>query len=619
MTLDACLETAKTTLTTSLDALGQHLCCAVCLSLPKKPTKLACSHYFCAACAKTLFDRKQPCPTCRAPCTKRESRKDERFEKIVSAYTNVLAAVASVMETEVPYGSQIPATQLRKHNARAPQRRTSVSQLKEIMANMRKLPTLPRAFGDENGGGRRGNGAFEELVGELEEASTATEETVERETRAPWTGAVIDPNAAVQGRHPCAFCKRGSEVGESVERFEEKISRKTVVEHCHTTCALWAPLVVSSVDGGLTNVCAEVRRAKSLKCAYCKKVGAPSGCSESRCKKSYHIWCARLVQGTTYDGEHFSISCPAHSTLPLALLPAQRPATRAPSLKRAQAPTNGKSATKRQKSLVSIDPSDSSYELLKTTRETRVCGSLLSDAEKKELEKFCKQFDFVYESMFSPQTTHVVFGKGKVDSGSMVLRKKSAKFYEALIQGCWILSSAWVKSCLEQQRCVDEDAFEIQGDSCGNLGGPQRARENLGAKVFSTWHFVYLGKFRDSNQLEMNMQFARADGAVVTRIEDIGDSLSPSSPRNSPVVVVVDMAPNKSAHRAPYADVYVPFAKRLPTPAVAIVTLDFVVDSVSSREPKGFGTSAIEALERLAAQDDEAAFDTVTADSSACA
>ena len=53
MTLDACLETAKTTLTTSLDALGQHLCCAVCLSLPKKPTKLACSHYFCAACAKT--------------------------------------------------------------------------------------------------------------------------------------------------------------------------------------------------------------------------------------------------------------------------------------------------------------------------------------------------------------------------------------------------------------------------------------------------------------------------------------------------------------------------------------------------------------------------------------
>jgi len=166
---------------------------------------------------------------------------------------------------------------------------------------------------------------------------------------------------------------------------------------------------------------------------------------------------------------------------------------------------------------------------------------------------------------------------------------------------------------------VDEDAFEIQGDSCGNLGGPKRARENGGAKVFSTWHFVYLGKFRDSNQLEMNMQFARADGAVVTRIEDIGDSLSPSSPRNSPVVVVVDMAPNKSAHRAPYADVYVPFAKRLPTPAVAIVTLDFVVDSVSSREPKGFGTSAIEALERLAAQDDEAAFDTVTADSSACA
>ena len=36
MTLDACLETAKTTLTTSLDALGQHLCCAVCLSPAEK-------------------------------------------------------------------------------------------------------------------------------------------------------------------------------------------------------------------------------------------------------------------------------------------------------------------------------------------------------------------------------------------------------------------------------------------------------------------------------------------------------------------------------------------------------------------------------------------------------
>lgn len=87
------------------------------------------------------------------------------------------------------------------------------------------------------------------------------------------------------------FCKCGSEVGESVECFEEKILRKMVVEYCYMMCAFWASFVVSLVDGGLMNVCVEVWRVKSLKCVYCKKVGVLLGCSELRCKKLYYIWC----------------------------------------------------------------------------------------------------------------------------------------------------------------------------------------------------------------------------------------------------------------------------------------------------------------------------------------
>ena len=52
---------------------------------------------------------------------------------------------------------------------------------------------------------------------------------------------------------------------------------------------------------------------------------------------------------------------------------------------------------------------------------------------EKAIGKFCEQFDCAFESQLSEQTTHLVMGGAKVDA-NLTLKKKSAKFYDAIVK-----------------------------------------------------------------------------------------------------------------------------------------------------------------------------------------
>lgn len=587
MSIDGALAAFREHVTTSLKELGDHLACAVCLSLPKTPIKLGCSHYLCDECAKRVFgNKKSTCPTCRTPCTKRESRMDERMKSIVDSFTNVLAAVSGAMGEcdELPFGSQIPKEQLELHGAVA-QRRTSMSLVKGLRAGMPGESTLRRAVEMiwEDKETERTQGRTKEHASTSQACETADSEPI----YATWNGPLIDPNAEVEGI-TCAFCKRGSEVGEAVVAFEEKVSGKKKVEYCHETCAMWAPLTTSAADGSLVNVCKEVHRARRLRCGVCKKTGAPSGCKIGTCRQSFHIWCARLQHGTTFDEQGFSVTCPVHSITPTT-----------PSAKRSpQAPFLSTSAKHRR--LGSIGPSDTSYEMVALTKPS-IAGSFLNDDEKKTIEKFCAKFDCEFEQSVSDQTTHVVMSKSKINA-DRCLKKRSDKFFGGLTRGCWIVSSTWLQASLKENRIVDAEDHEVLGDTRGNQGGPRRARLNKGVKIFSDTHLIYLGKVQSQQQLETSMQLARVDGAIVTRIEDAkisSDDLSEVLNLNdtSRVVVVVNEEQSNKAARARYAEEFIPFAKRLSKAAEAIVTHDFVLDSVCRREVMDLGDRSIEALE----------------------
>jgi len=595
MSIDEAVRSCKRALEDALARLGKHLECAVCMSLPnERAVSLPCSHYFCEACCETAMksaaNGKPRCPTCRAGFHRRQVRADERFVAIVRGFQGVCAAAVGGVEAEVPYGSQIPRDVLEANGATKAPRRTSASRVREIREDMMRgnaaflnaLGKEPVMWGDDEDGRRRAE-TDAAVRGRKRQRTGGEDEDANRvvRRRTTWTGPVIDLKAPIVGEKTCAFCKRGEETGEPLTQFEEEARARgkkngkksaAVTKLCHETCAMWAPLTVCNGDGTLTNVCSEVQRASKLRCFVCKKAGAAAGCSEDRCKKSFHIWCARLAQGTTFDAEGFSLTCAAHSeTMP----PPQPPQPR-------------------HRTLGSIDDSDVSYEIIAAESSRRPClvGSFLSDDEKKAIEKFCEQFDCAFESQLSEETTHLVMGSAKVDA-NLTLKKKSAKFYDAVVKGCWIVTAKWIRASLKEKRVASEDEFEVLRDARGNEGGPRRGRLNKGTKIFSSWHFVYFGKFRDASVLEKHTQFARVDGGGVTRVETSGECV-PSIPLDATVVLVVDETPDKAASKARYVREYLPFARRIC--ADAVVPSEYVADCVSRRETIDFGSASIDEL-----------------------
>ncbi|XP_044742098.1 histone-lysine N-methyltransferase trithorax [Chrysoperla carnea] len=61
----------------------------------------------------------------------------------------------------------------------------------------------------------------------------------------------------------------------------------------HVACALWSVGVHETLDGALLGVAATIRRARLVRCMYCKLRGATIDCSDQNCKATYHFPCAQ--------------------------------------------------------------------------------------------------------------------------------------------------------------------------------------------------------------------------------------------------------------------------------------------------------------------------------------
>ena len=59
----------------------------------------------------------------------------------------------------------------------------------------------------------------------------------------------------------------------------------------------------------------------------------------------------------------------------------------------------------------------------------------------------------------SKSVTHVVACGGQGHRCN-----RTFKYIAGIAQGCWIVSPDWVKSCLENEKMMDEEHFEIVGD-----------------------------------------------------------------------------------------------------------------------------------------------------------
>ncbi|RNF19240.1 putative chaperone-like ATPase (ISS) [Trypanosoma conorhini] len=99
----------------------------------------------------------------------------------------------------------------------------------------------------------------------------------------------------------CVFCHKSTGVIECHEGH-----------HVHLGCAFWCPEVYyETKEATLKNIGAVLKRCQNIKCVYCRQPGAPIGCVNGRCQRSYHLGCA-VVAGAVLNEKTFELRCPKH-------------------------------------------------------------------------------------------------------------------------------------------------------------------------------------------------------------------------------------------------------------------------------------------------------------------
>nr|XP_043633946.1 BRCA1-associated RING domain protein 1 [Erigeron canadensis] len=306
----------------------------------------------------------------------------------------------------------------------------------------------------------------------------------------------------------CAFCHtsecsivsgpivsyaQGKEVTGSLSNFSK-------VTHVHEKCISWAPQIYFNKSGLIKNLESEVARANKLKCASCGKKGAVLGCFMKSCQRSYHVPCAYHVEDCRWDQEDLLLLCPKHIS------------TKFPREKKSKA---GKIVT--EKRISSSLNSCTSTTLLAGGKDLVLCGSALSPEEKYSLVDFGRSSGAIVSKYWRNNVTHVI---AATDSNGACTR--TLKVLMAILNGRWIVTTKWVKACIEAGCLVDPEPYEVTLDTHGCSGGPKAGRLrvlNNGPKLFNNMNFYFIGNFVKAFKNDL-LNLVTTAGGTISEVKD---------------------------------------------------------------------------------------------------
>ncbi|XP_039800301.1 protein BREAST CANCER SUSCEPTIBILITY 1 homolog [Panicum virgatum] len=309
----------------------------------------------------------------------------------------------------------------------------------------------------------------------------------------------------------CAFCQSDDITEVSGEMVHYHNGKQVCTEFCggasvihsHKNCLEWAPDVYFK-DDSVFNLATELARSRRIKCACCGIKGAALGCFEMSCRKSFHFTCAKLIPECRWDNENFVMLCPLHqsSKLPieteLKKMSQRRQSPKGPSQARPCQDSGNKWTW----------PSGSPQKWV-------LCCSALSAAEKGIVSEFAKIAGVPISTSWNPSVTHVI---AKTDlSGAC---KRTLKFLMAILNGKWVLSIDWVKTCMERMEPVDEVRFEVTTDVHGVREGPKLGRQrviNKQPKLFDGIQLYLHGDYTKSYRGYLQDLVVAAGGNVLQR------------------------------------------------------------------------------------------------------
>ncbi|RCV17000.1 hypothetical protein SETIT_3G183600v2 [Setaria italica] len=310
----------------------------------------------------------------------------------------------------------------------------------------------------------------------------------------------------------CAFCQSDDiteESGKMVHYHNGKevpaeFNGGTGVIHSHKNCLEWAPDVYFK-DDSVFNLTTELARSRRIKCACCGIKGAALGCFDMSCRKSFHFTCAKLIPECRWDDENFVMLCPLHQSSKL-------PIETSESKKKSQRRLTPKGSAQVRPCQVYGNkwtwPSGSPQKWV-------LCCSALSPAEKGIVSEFAKIAGVPISTSWNPSVTHVIASTDL--SGAC---KRTLKFLMAILNGKWVVSIDWVKTCMEHMEPVDEVRFEVTTDVHGTREGPKLGRQrviNKQPKLFASIHLYLHGDYTQSYRGYLQDLVVAAGGTVLQR------------------------------------------------------------------------------------------------------
>ncbi|XP_047667134.1 histone-lysine N-methyltransferase 2C isoform X10 [Tachysurus fulvidraco] len=109
--------------------------------------------------------------------------------------------------------------------------------------------------------------------------------------------ASLRPEPLPKDQRRCCFCH---EEGDGLTDGPARLLNLDLDLWVHLNCALWSTEVYETQAGALINVELALRRGLSIRCSYCQRTGATSGCHRLRCTNAYHFTCALKAQCTFF-------------------------------------------------------------------------------------------------------------------------------------------------------------------------------------------------------------------------------------------------------------------------------------------------------------------------------
>ncbi|KAM4704791.1 histone-lysine N-methyltransferase 2C [Rhinophrynus dorsalis] len=120
-------------------------------------------------------------------------------------------------------------------------------------------------------------------------------------------GTSLKPDPLPKDFRKCCFCH---EEGDGLTDGPARLLNLDLDLWVHLNCALWSTEVYETQAGALINVELALRRGLQMKCVFCHKTGATSGCHRLRCTNIYHFTCAIKAQCMFFKDK--TMLCPMH-------------------------------------------------------------------------------------------------------------------------------------------------------------------------------------------------------------------------------------------------------------------------------------------------------------------